>query len=278
MPWAGRGGGLGALAGVGGGGSPDVPRHGGLLMATCRGAPCTSTEGGGYGLHPCALSRAEGPFSTHVHATIGWKDRASTPEHVSTRWRVQWVLCHCSPPVPLPTEGLWECYNSCTQAVVHVLPLLYPGYCCRSGSADVLQPTPALLPSEGLWGVLQQPHLSYIARTAVAAARVVQQFWHCIGPAAKPAQSPIEGRQGCCNCRTLAAAHVLQLPQPVSCRTVGVAAAPLPTPTLLLTEGLRGAGGAEGGGARGVGGAGGGGHLNAGRRVLLSTPVHYSTG
>ena len=61
-------------------------------------------------------------------------------------------------PAPLPTEGLWECCNSCTRAAAHVLLLLYPGYCCSSGPAAALQPTPAPLPSEGLWGVLQQLH------------------------------------------------------------------------------------------------------------------------
>ena len=89
------------------------------------------------------------------------------------------------------------------------------GGCC----ATVANPRP--ITNRGAMGVLHQPYSSRSARTAAPAARVLQQSRHCIRTTAKPAPLPIEGPRGCCNSRTLAAAHVRQLPQPVLHRTVG---------------------------------------------------------
>ena len=48
----------------------------------------------------CTQQRAEEQFSTHVHATRGRKDWASTDVQVSTGWTARWVRCHSneSPP------------------------------------------------------------------------------------------------------------------------------------------------------------------------------------
>ena len=197
-------------------------------------------------------SQGGGRFSTHVHASTGWKDWASTPVLVSTGWRVRWVLLHCSQPPPRyqsrgygsaakAAPGPQRTYRRrCTRCIVAALALL-PHYS---------QPPPRY--HRGAMGVLQQPHSSCTARTAAAAAHVSRRFWHCIRTAAEPAPLPIKGPRGCCNSHTLSAAHVLQLPQPVPCCTGGTAAPNQPTPAVLPTEGPRG-GGAEGGGVGGGG-------------------------
>ena len=183
----------------------------------------------------------------------------------------------CVPLQPTPPGYQSRGYGSATIAAIG----LQRTYCCCCilGIAATLgvqlhcnQP-PARYQVRGHGGAAL-PHSSCSARTAAVAACVL--FRACMGTAAKPAPSPIEGPRGCCHCRTLAAAHVLQLPLPVSCRTIGTAAAPHPTAALLLTELLMGGEGLSGGGCTGAGGAGGG-HLSARRRVLFSTPVHYST-
>ena len=89
---------------------------------------------------------------------------------------------------------------------------------------------------------------------------------NCIRTAAKPTPPSVQGPRGCCNSRTLAAARVLQLPQPVSCRTGGIIAAPQPTTARLPT------------GGGGVGGAGGAGLFSEWWRVWFCIPMHTSTG
>ena len=237
---------------------------------------------GGLAITLVQSARGGGTCSTHVQASTGWKDWASTPVHVSTGWRVRWVLRHCCQPPPryqsrgyesvaIAAPGPQRMYRHWrTPRDVAALALLL--HCCR--------PSPCY--HRGAMGV-HQPHSSCNASTAAVAARVSQQFSHCIRTAAKPAPLPTKGPRGCCKSRTLAAAHVLQLPQLVPCRTGGTATAQQPTPALLPTEGPRWGRG----GGTGVGGA-------LQRRVegivlhprahhhkaegVLSTPGHASTG
>ena len=212
--YAGQGGGGAGQPGGGGLGTP--VGEGGGLAPTCPVVGDSSRLPAGGGGH-AGQQRVKGMASTlvhsalgggtfyiHVHASTGWKDWTSTPVHISTGWRVRWMLRHCSQPPPrYQSRG----YGSA--AVAAPGPQRTHRCCCTRCNAAALalllhcsQPPPRY--HRGAMGLLLQPHSSCSAHTVAAAARV------CIPTAAKPAPLPIKGPRGCCTSRTLAAAHAMQ--------------------------------------------------------------------
>ena len=243
MPWAGRGGwgGWARLQGRGGwGGSPHLPRRGGLLAATRGRAACTSAEGEGYGLHPCAFSTGRRDV---LHPCVCQQRVEGLGLHPRARQHKVEGTVGVAPlqptPAPLPIEGLWECCNSCTRAAAHVLLLAHPVYGCSFGSAAALQPTPAPSPARGYGGAattalkLQRTHGSSCSPCLAAVLALHPHRSQARSSTNRGATGVLqEPHSGGCP-RTAA-------PQPESRRTSGAAAAPQPSPALLPTEGLRG--------------------------------------
>ena len=147
--------------------------------------------------------------------------------HVSTGWRVRWVLRHCSQPPPryqsrgygsaaIAAPGPQRTYSCwCTRCIVAALALLL--HCS--------QPPPRYL---RLWGCCY-------SRTQ-AAAHTRQQLQPvsrsssgtASATAAKPAPLLIEGPRGCCRSRGSGGCPRTAAPQPVSLPHQWYCSPPLP--------------------------------------------------
>ena len=137
----------------------------------CRGGPLAATRGGGGHARQKRVkgtasslvhsTHGGGTFTINVDASKGWKNWASTLVHVSTGWRIRWVLRHCNQPPPRCQLRGWphrtyRCW--CTQCMGAALAVLV--HCRRS--------PPRYHP--GVMGVLLQQHSSCSARTAAILA------------------------------------------------------------------------------------------------------------
>ena len=150
--------------------------------------------------------------------------------------------------------------------------VLHPRACQHrvevSGSAAALQPTPALLQSEGLWGCCAALKLQCMHGSSCGPCLAVVLALHRHRSQARPITN--RGATGVLqllhsggsSCTAAATAGVMPHRWYRSC----TAAHPRPVTN-------RGAGGGGGG----LGWVRGGGHFSAGRRVLFSTPVHYGS-
>ena len=145
------------------------------------GAPCTSAEGGRYGHPPCAVSSGWSDV-LHPFACQYWVEQLG----VSTSLRVRWVLRLCSQPPPR-----YQSWGHGSASIAAPGPQrMYRRWCTRCSVAALALLLHCSLPSpwyqQGGMGVHHR-HSSRSAHTAALAARVSQQFWHCIRTIAKPA-------------------------------------------------------------------------------------------
>ena len=144
----GGGGQAGGREGRGGG---RKPRRGPMHVSRGWGVwlpPGAVSSGWGDVLHPCACHYWVDGLGLHLCAR---QHRAEGTVGVAPLQPT---------PAPLPTEGLWECCNSCTRAAALVPPLVHQAYCCSSGVA--VYPRPGT--TEGPWGCTSHTQAAAHAR------------------------------------------------------------------------------------------------------------------